>query len=126
MNPRLRYVLLAALTIAVGLSVHLLGTGLDSAVRDITGDVLWASMIVWLVSAAAPTASLATRALIAIGVCYLVETSQLYHAPWIDSIRATLPGHLVLGSGFDRRDLVAYAAGVLLALLIDRLFRRNA
>jgi hypothetical protein len=46
-------------------------------------------------------------------VCFAVETSQLYHGPVIDSIRATLPGHLVLGSNFDPRDLVAYVFGVL-------------
>jgi hypothetical protein len=41
-----------------------------------------------------------------------VEVSQLWHAPALDAIRATDIGHLVLGSGFDLRDLLAYLLGV--------------
>ena len=44
--------------------------------------------------------------------CCLDECSQLYHAPWIDLIRSTTLGHLVLGSGFIWGDFVAYAIGV--------------
>ena len=36
--------------------------------------------------------------------------SQLYHTPTLDAIRATQAGQLVLGSGFDPRDLAAYVA----------------
>jgi hypothetical protein len=49
----------------------------------------------------------------------VVEVSQLYHAPAIDALRATFVGALVLGSGFDLRDLAAYALGVASALLLD-------
>lgn len=33
-------------------------------------------------------------------VCFLIECSQLYHAPWIDDIRAVPLGGLILGYGF--------------------------
>ena len=52
--------------------------------------------------------------------CFAVEMSQLYHAPWIDAIRDTRLGGLVLGHGFHERDLVCYGAGVLLGVLIER------
>jgi hypothetical protein len=117
-------VLLAGATIAVGLFTHLVDIGLASAARDVIGDALWACMMMWFVSAALPSLPVVGRAAIALSVCYLVETSQLYHAPWIDSIRATLPGHLLLGSGFDWRDRLSYAAGVLIGVVFDRLFRR--
>ena len=41
------------------------------------------------------------------------------------SSRRTRIGHLVLGSGFDRRDLLAYAAGVLATVLLERAWRRS-
>ncbi|MFM8818855.1 MAG: DUF2809 domain-containing protein, partial [Phycisphaerales bacterium] len=37
---------------------------------------------------------------------------QLHHAPWIDGIRATRLGALVLGSGFLWSDIACYAVGV--------------
>jgi Protein of unknown function (DUF2809) len=73
------------------------------------------------VSVLAPTASIMVRACVALGLCFAVEASQLLHAPWLDAVRATPLGHLVLGSGFDPRDLAAYAAGVLLGVVLDRM-----
>jgi hypothetical protein len=102
------------------LFVHRSGIMLPAAVRDILGDALWAMMIVWLVSAAAPGARLWTRGAVALGICYAVELSQLIHTPAIDAARATTLGQLVLGSGFDPRDLLAYAAGVAAAVFLDR------
>jgi hypothetical protein len=55
-----------------------------------------------------------------------VEVSQLYHAPVVDAVRATRLGHLVLGSGFDARDLAAYAGGIVGAVLLEAaLIRRR-
>lgn len=121
-RTRTTYILLAVVTIAVGLAVHLRGTVLGPVLRDVAGDALWAAMIMWWVSAFAPSVRLAMRGMIAYTICLGVEVSQLYHAPTIDAVRATLPGRLVLGSGFDPRDLLAYAAGVIGTVLLDRWF----
>jgi hypothetical protein len=118
-RPRLAYIALALGTVAVGLLVHLRGAALGRAARDITGDALWAAMIVWWVSALSPRAPLAARGTAAFAVCAAVELSQLYHAPVLDTIRATRLGHLFLGSGFDPRDLLAYALGVAGAALLE-------
>jgi hypothetical protein len=62
--------------------------------------------------------------LLALAFAWGVEFSQLYHAPWIDAVRATLPGRLVLGTTFNWPDLLAYALGVGLGALEDwRLLR---
>ncbi|HET7457037.1 MAG TPA: DUF2809 domain-containing protein [Gemmatimonadaceae bacterium] len=123
MPPRLRdrlaYVALAIGTIAIGLAVHLRGTALPPAARDVLGDALWAVMIAWGVSAVVPAAPRRVRGTAALAVCWAVELSQLYHAPLLDTVRATTAGHLVLGSGFDPRDLAAYAGGVVVAMLLD-------
>lgn len=47
-------VALALGTIAVGLMVHGRGEALGPVARDVVGDALWAAMIFWWVSAAAP------------------------------------------------------------------------
>jgi len=112
---RLRYLTLAIGTIAVGLRVHRDGTQLAPRLRHVLGDALWAMMIVWWIGVAVPRVALRTRALAALAVCFDVESSQQFHTPMLDAIRRTVPGHLVLGSGYDPRDFVAYAAGVFAA-----------
>lgn len=118
-RARLTYLTLAVGTIAFGLVVHLRGGVLDATTRDIAGDALWAAMMVWWAGAIAPAARPRTRALVALGICFGVEFSQLWHAPALDALRGTTAGHLVLGSGFDPRDLAAYAAGILAAMFLD-------
>lgn len=126
LRSRIVYVALAVATIVVGLAVHLHGAALSPVARDVFGDALWAAMIAWWVGAAAPTVRLSRRTIVALAVCFAVELSQLYHAPWIDALRETTLGHLVLGSGFDPRDLASYAAGVLAAVLLELvMLRRN-
>jgi hypothetical protein len=125
-SRRLRYLALTVGTIAVGLAVHLRGAILPSALRDILGDALWASMVVWLTGVALPRERLWVRGLIALAVSYAVEFSQMYHSPAVDAVRDTTIGRLTLGSDFDPRDLAAYSAGVLAAMLLDmRLTRSN-
>ena len=119
-RARIRYVALAIATAAVGLIVHRAGSALPPVVRDVLGDALWATMVTWWIAAIAPAMRWPSRAALALACCFIVEFSQLYHAPALDAVRRTMVGHLMLGSGFDPRDLVAYSAGVLAAILLDR------
>ena len=61
-------------------------------------------------------------ALIAVCFAWSVEFLQLYHAPWIDGIRSTRLGHLVLGTMFNSPDLLAYVIGIALGALAERVF----
>jgi hypothetical protein len=63
--------------------------------------------------------SILTRAGISLALAFLVEVSQLYHAPWIDGIRNTTLGGLVLGFGFLWSDLVCYLIGIVAGALIE-------
>lgn len=76
------------------------------------GDALWALMVMLLVGLARPRKSTACIAMAALLTSFAVEFSQLYQADWINAIRHTTPGHLVLGSHFNAMDLLAYAVGV--------------
>jgi hypothetical protein len=123
LSSRIWFVALAAGTIALGLWVHRGGLGLGATARDVLGDALWAAMMAWWVGAAAPGARLMTRSGVALGICLAVELSQLIHGSAIDTMRRTTLGSLVLGSGFDWRDLLAYAAGVSVAAGLEGLVR---
>jgi hypothetical protein len=120
-GARVRYLFLAIGTIAVGMMVHVGGGFLPPVFRDVVGDALWATMMVWWMGVAAPRLPLRTRGLAALAVCVAVEFSQRYHTPFLDALRSTLPGHLVLGSDYDPRDFLAYAAGVVIAVVLVRI-----
>ena len=53
-------------------------------------------------------------------VCYAIEGSQLCHAPWIDTIRHTRLGALVLGYGFLWSDIICYTVGAALCGGLER------
>jgi hypothetical protein len=125
LRRRMRYVALAVGTIVVGLAVHLRGDALPSAVRDVLGDALWATMAAWWIGAVGPTLRLRWRATVALAFCFAVELSQLVHVPALDALRATTIGHLLLGSDFDPRDFAAYAAGILAAVLLEQAIDRG-
>ena len=113
-RARLTFVALALGTIALGLWVRGTDT-LGAVARDVLGDALWAMMIAWWIGALTPRSGLAARNGVAFGICLLVELSQLIHTPSLDAVRETTMGRLVLGSGFDPRDIAAYALGVAVA-----------
>lgn len=123
-SARVAYVALALGTIVLGLTVHVRGDALGATWRDVVGDVIWAAMIAWWVGAIVPTRSLRTRTVAAVAICFAVEASQLYHSPAIDTLRGTTVGQLILGSGFDVRDLFAYTVGVLTAACLEWVARR--
>lgn len=123
---RLPYVILLLVTLAAGLTIHLHAAGLSGTARDILGDALWAAMILWLVTLVAPGAGLLQRASAALAICFAVEFSQELKHPVLQAVRGSTLGHLVLGSDFDARDLVAYTAGVGTAALLARTADRAA
>lgn len=117
---RVSFAALALSTIVLGLLLQRARPALPVVAGDALGDALWASMIYWIVGGIRPSLSRSRRVIIALLACWSVELSQLYHAAWIDGWRRTTLGHLVLGTDFDARDLVAYAVGIAVALMLER------
>lgn len=121
------YLALASATVVLGLASRRFGGALPGFVAAYAGDVLWASLVYLLIAVIRPGASTGRIALAAGVASLAVELGQLYHAPWIDAVRATRIGGLVLGFGFLWSDLACYAAGIALAAAIDiALVRRSA
>ena len=120
------YALLTAATIALGLATRRFPPGsLPTLIAAYGGDTLWAATAFFLAALLFPRASTPRLALGAAAFALAVELSQLYHAPWIDAVRATRPGALVLGFGFLRSDLACYAVGIILAALADAALARR-
>lgn len=121
---RLVHAAAALATIALGLASRRIAPHLPAPVGPFVaayvGDALWAAMVFFGVSTLLPRLALQWRVALALAYCVATELSQLYHAPWIDAVRATRLGGLVLGFGFLWSDLVAYAIGVLGAAAIAR------
>ena len=114
-------------TIALGLASRRYPAVQPAVVSTYAGDVLWASMVFWLLTLVRPTGEGRRVAARAFAIAVAVETSQRVHVPWLDALRATTLGALVLGQGFLWSDIVCYAVGVMLAAILDAVLaaRRN-
>jgi hypothetical protein len=120
---------------SLGLAVLVLALGLASRSKAVpwppffaayAGDTLWALLVFLLLRFVAPARPVLHVAGAALAFSFAVEFSQLYRAPWLDAVRRTLPGRLVLGAGFLWSDLVCYSVGVLAGLGLDRALRPRA
>ncbi len=122
---RSRYAAICLLTIVLGLASRKCGAVLPDFIAAYAGDTLWAAMVYFGISVVFPAWQRRSRFLFALLFSYAIECSQLYQAPWINSVRSTTIGALVLGHGFLWSDLVCYTVGVCIALLVDSIFCRK-
>jgi hypothetical protein len=116
---QLIYFITVMLTIALGLLSRKFSAYLPEVINTYLGDALWALMIFQFVAILFPKRKILQITGIAITFCYLIEISQLYHASWIDTIRNTQLGGLVLGFGFLWTDLLAYSFGVTFGMIVE-------
>ena len=121
LKQRLIYLALTVATIIIGLlSRHY------AAISLFVGDILYAVMVYFIVRFLFVNASVKYVVITALAFCYIIELSQLYQAVWINGIRHTLFGRLVLGAGFLWSDLLCYTVGLGIAVLMDvRLVRKK-
>ncbi|MEL6135021.1 MAG: DUF2809 domain-containing protein [Bacteroidota bacterium] len=87
-------------------------------------DALYALMFYWLARWVWVNRSFGWSAMLALAFCYGIEVLQFYHAPWIDAIRATPLGGLILGFSFLWSDIVCYSLGVGVGVVVDVLLTR--
>jgi len=116
------YVVMVAMVIVLGLSSRHWRYVLPAILQKNAGDGLWALMVFLLVGLLSPALSTPWTALVAMAFSAADEFSQIYHAPWIDAIRATTLGHLVLGSGFSWVDMLDYAIGIAFGAAAEQVY----
>ncbi len=123
---RLIYAGCIAGVVALGLfSRSTAGEVLPDFVETYAGDTLWALMVflgLAFIFRKAPTWILALSALT---FSYAIELSQFIQTPWLNSVRHTKLGGLVLGFGFKWTDLVCYAVGVGIGAVAEWLVARG-
>ncbi len=115
----MRIGLLVVVIMAAGLLSRKYALFLPNIVNVYLGDALWATMVYFIfrfIFVVEPKRRVLFYSFL---FCLLIEVSQLYHAPWIDAIRHTTLGGLILGFGFLWSDLLAYLMGVILGFFID-------
>jgi hypothetical protein len=125
-RSRILFLLLTLATIVLGLATRRFPGVFPAFVAEYAGDVLWAAMVYLLMAAAWPGAPIPRLAGVAGAFSLAVELGQLYQAPWIDAVRQTRMGGLVLGRGFLWSDLACYAVGIALAAALDRAVARRS
>jgi Protein of unknown function (DUF2809) len=125
--PRNRplYALLLVVTIAAGLATRSTLFYLPQILGKYPGDCLWAVMMFLGVGMIFPTLSTSRMAGLVIVICFAVETIKLLPWDWLNSLRQTTLGHLVLGRAFTWQNYFAYSVGVILASLGEVLIARQ-
>lgn len=90
----------------------------------ITGDALYAVMMFLMVKFLLINTDYRKIAVISLAICFMIELSQLYDAPWFNQIRNTNLGALVFGRGFLWTDLLAYTVGTVFCLILALKIRK--
>ncbi len=125
-NRWIAYVFAIVITIILGLASRKFDHLLPPFVAENAGDMLWAMMVYF----GFRFLLIQKGVFIALGLSFLfsfgIEFSQLYQADWINQLRATRLGALVLGHGYLTVDLIRYSAGIILAAALDKMTNKSA
>ena len=97
---------------ALGLLSRRYSELLPGFIVQYVGDTLWALAAFLGIGLLLPRWSTLNVAALALLFSYAIEVSQLYQVPWINQIRHTLLGGLILGYGFLWSDLICYTVGI--------------
>ncbi|MEO8615688.1 MAG: DUF2809 domain-containing protein [Luteolibacter sp.] len=114
LRNRVWYGLWVVGVIALGLASRKFHGVFPSSFGKYPGDVLWTLMVFFGWGFVFPRLSTVRVTLLALITSYAVEFLKFHHAPWLENIRNTTPGHLVLGYAFSWGNLVAYTMGAAL------------
>ena len=115
-RSRIIYFALIVITMVLGLASRQFGDCLPVFLRNYAGDALWAMMVFWGIGFLFSKMAAAKVMLAALVFSFAIEFSQLYQADWINVLRHTTLGGLILGYGFLWSDLVCYTVGILIGV----------
>lgn len=124
-RSRFTLTILIAATIALGLAWRFAIPGLPWFFWKYGGSLLWASLIYFLLAFCLPLSRGGWLLLVGAIIVTALEFSRLYHAPWLDAFRQSLPGRIALGNVFSLLNIPAYYAGLVAAWLMDRVVQRR-
>ena len=120
MRKRSTYASIIVMIVIMGLGSRYFALYLPRWVNLYFGDFLWAIMNFFLIGLIFRKKNTVWVIVIALVYCYFVEISQLYHFPWLETLRQTKLGGLILGRGFLWSDLISYTFGIAIGAFIER------
>ncbi|NYE06999.1 glycopeptide antibiotics resistance protein [Bacillus niacini] len=121
-NPlRPTYFIAVIITILLGLASRKYSHLLFSYLAENAGDVLWAMMVYFGFRFLFLKKSMVAAVFFSFVFSFGIEFSQLYQEDWINQIRGTILGALILGKGFLTVDLIRYTIGIVIASTLDRI-----
>jgi len=119
-KKKIPYAILSVTTMVLGMASRKYGHSIPDFIATYAGDTLWALLVYWLFRLLWPNAPLQRALIGALSFSYFIEISQLYQADWINAIRNSTLGALVLGHGFLWSDFVCYTAGIVFGFILDK------
>ncbi|MNC12800.1 hypothetical protein D3C75_605260 [compost metagenome] len=120
LRNKIIYSCAALVSIVLGLSSRAYSEYLPQFVVRHLGDALWAAMVYFGFRLLLERRKLYISFALSLGFSFMIEFSQLYQASWINEVRATILGGLILGKGFLWVDLIRYSLGISGAYVLDR------
>ncbi|MFL6463129.1 MAG: DUF2809 domain-containing protein [Bryobacteraceae bacterium] len=89
--------------------------------RDYSGGAAYVIFWILIYAFLKPTAPALPVTLTVFVITCCLEFLQLWHPSWLEAIRRTLPGRLVLGTTFQWSDFPPYVVGTLIGFVAMRL-----
>lgn len=120
MTKRILYFVITSLVMIMGLLSRKFMFIFPKNIAPFIGDMFWAMMVYFGFRFLLPKLALLKSFNIALIFSFAIEISQLYQSDWINTIRKTTIGGLVLGHGFLWMDLISYTIGIIIAVIIDK------
>ena len=117
---RIAYLIAIVFSIILGLASRKFSDRLPLFVAENAGDILWAMMVYFGFRFLLVRKSFLTSMWFSFLFSFSIEFSQLYQGDWMNQIRHTLLGGLILGKGFLWVDLLRYTVGIMIATVLDR------
>nr|WP_029451721.1 DUF2809 domain-containing protein [Clostridium algidicarnis] len=117
---RINYGILIITVVLLGIGSRKFGYILPRFIASYLGDTLWGLMIFLTIGFLFNYLDTNVVAIASLIFCFFIEFTQLYHSAFIDSIRSTVIGGLVLGFGFLWSDLICYSIGIIIGILIEK------
>ncbi|WP_019911678.1 ribosomal maturation YjgA family protein [Paenibacillus sp. HW567] len=119
MRAKMIYCCALLIAIVLGLSSRAFGDRLPPFAASHLGDALWAVMVYFAFRMLFTRRIMGLSLVLSLIFSYGVEFSQLYQADWINGLRSTVAGALILGKGFLWIDLLRYTVGISFAYALD-------
>jgi hypothetical protein len=121
---RIIYTVAVAITILLGLASRKFPQHLPFFITENAGDALWAMMVYFGFRFLLVKQPRLIAVMLSLLFSFSIEFSQLYQADWINHIRDTRLGALILGRGFLAVDLARYAVGILFAAGLEKVLSK--